>query len=104
MTEKKSGSIRKKAPSRGGKREGAGRPKGVPNKLTTQVKEAILEAFDKAGGVDYLARQADENPTAFMTLLGKIVPNEMKAEISGNPDAPLVTRIELVPLNDNSQD
>lgn len=57
---------------------GPGRPKGVPNKTTTQLKEAILEAAEKAGGehklVGYLQTQARDNPTAFMTLLGKVLP------------------------------
>lgn len=53
---------------------GPGRPKGVPNKTTTAVKEMVLEALDKAGGVEYLLKQAEDNPTAFLTLLGKTLP------------------------------
>ena len=48
---------------RGGKREGAGRKLGTPNKITTQLKEAILEAAHQAGGpggmVGYLKKQAN---------------------------------------------
>ena len=33
---------------------GPGRPKGVPNKLTGDVKAMILEALDRAGGASYL--------------------------------------------------
>lgn len=33
---------------------GPGRPKGVPNKLTSDVKAMILAALDKAGGAEYL--------------------------------------------------
>lgn len=62
---------------------GPGRPKGVPNKTTTAVKEAVLAALDRVGGVDYLARQAEENPTAFMTLVGKVLPLDVKAEATG---------------------
>lgn len=54
-----------------------GRPKGAKNKLTTDVKQMILAALDKAGGEKYLLQQAQENPTAFMTLVGKCLPKEV---------------------------
>lgn len=53
---------------------GKGRPKGAQNKNTKALKDMILNALDKKGGVDYLARQADENPTAFLSLVGKVLP------------------------------
>lgn len=56
------------------KQKGKGRPKGAPNKTTKQLKEMILEALDRKGGVDYLVAQAEENPTAFLTLIGKVLP------------------------------
>ena len=46
-----------------GKKYG-GRKKGTPNKTTHDMKSAILEAFDRAGGADYL------------TMLAKVLPNE----------------------------
>lgn len=51
-----------------------GRPKGTPNKVTADLKTMILEALEQKGGVRYLAEQADENPTAFLTLVGKVLP------------------------------
>lgn len=54
--------------------KGKGRPKGAVNKNTAALKDMILAALDKKGGIDYLSRQADENPTAFMTLVGKVLP------------------------------
>ena len=47
---------------RGGKRPGSRRKKGVPNKVTADVREAILKAFDLAGGVEYLCAVAREDP------------------------------------------
>ena len=51
-----------------------GSRKGIPNKVNTQLKEMILGALDGAGGQAYLQKQADENPVAFMTLVGKVLP------------------------------
>ena len=53
---------------------GPGRPKGVPNKATTEIRKAIVEAFDKAGGVDYLVNLAQTEPKTFIPLLAKVVP------------------------------
>ena len=71
---------------------GKGRPKGVPNKSTTAIKDMILKALDKAGGVDYLLKQSDENPTAFLTLVGKVLP----LQVAGDADNPIVHRVERI--------
>jgi hypothetical protein len=63
---------------------GVGRVKGVPNKVTKELKEMILGALDDAGGQRYLARQAEENPTAFLTLVGKVLPLSIKAKVDEN--------------------
>lgn len=63
--------------SRPGERRG-GRQKGTPNKVTAELKDMILQALDKAGGVDYLFAQSHDNPTAFLTLVGKVLPLQVK--------------------------
>lgn len=79
-------------------RPGPGRPKGSVNKTTALIKDAILKAAEKAGGkagmVGYLTAQANENPVAFMSLLGKVLP--MQVEGTGENGAIMVSRIELV--------
>ena len=52
-----------------------GRPQGCPpTRFPRRLKEMILGALDKAGGEKYLADQAKDNPTAFLTLIGKVLP------------------------------
>jgi len=58
-----------------GKKTG-GRQKGTPNKTTRDMKAAIIEAFERAGGVDYLHALANDEPRTFATLLAKVMPNE----------------------------
>lgn len=66
---------------------GPGRPKGAANKDNKALREMILQALDEqpGGGVGYLKIQASENPNAFMTLLGKVLPTTL----AGDPNAPL---------------
>lgn len=70
---------------------GKGRPKGSPNKVNASLKEMILGALHDAGGKNWLARQALENPVAFMALLAKLLPLELKQE-SAQPE-PLTIRV-----------
>jgi hypothetical protein len=68
---------------RGGKRPGAGRPKGSLDKGGRLIREMVCDALDRAGGVDYLQRQADDKPVAFLTLLGKVLPIQVTGEDGG---------------------
>ena len=58
---------------------GPGRPPGT-SKHTLILKDALLLAAQTAGGGgpdglhNYLARQAEANPTAFMAMLSKVIP------------------------------
>ena len=56
-----------------GKKTG-GRKKGSPNKLTASVKDMIMGALEDVGGIEYLKAQSISNPTAFMQLVGKVIP------------------------------
>jgi hypothetical protein len=66
--------------SQPGERRG-GRQAGTPNKIPKELKEMIREALDRAGGVDYLQQQATDNPGAFLTLVGKVLPKDVRAEV-----------------------
>jgi hypothetical protein len=78
--------------SKPGERRG-GRQKGTPNKVTGALKEMILKALDEAhpdGSVEYLKAQANANPTAFLTLVGKVLPLQVDAEHKGEIVAKVV--------------
>lgn len=59
------------------------RPKGSPNKITAEVRGMIRHAFIELGGKDWLVKQAELQPVAFMQLLGKLVPSEIVASVDG---------------------
>jgi hypothetical protein len=67
-----------------------GRVAGTPNKATVDLKGMILGALAGAGGEAYLQRQADENPSAFLTLVGKVLPTTLTGDGGG------ALRIEVV--------
>lgn len=60
---------------------GPGRPKGMPNKTTALIKDAIIQAAQNAGGdegmIGYLTEQAEKNPGPFLSLLGKVIPTQL---------------------------
>lgn len=68
---------------KGAKKVG-GRIAGTPNKLTQDLREMIKQAFHEAGGVQYLVTQSKLEPVAFMSLIGKVIPQEVKATVDGN--------------------
>lgn len=74
---------------------GKGRPKGSPNKQTAALKDMILGALSDVGGREYLATQAEENPAAFLTLIGKVLPTTLAGTGEGGK---IVHTIELVAL------
>jgi len=75
-----------------GQPKSGGRTKGTTNKLTADVKDMILAALDKVGGVDYLVKQSESNATAFMTLVGKVLPMQITGK-DGTPHNPPVITI-----------
>jgi hypothetical protein len=62
---------------------GPGRPKGSKDKFTS-LKESFLEAFKELGGtkalVDWAAKE--KNKGEFYKMITKLLPREIKAEVS----------------------
>lgn len=84
-------------------KEGAkigGRPKGVPNKITTELKQLVLRAMELAGDKDggdegalkYLVSRAKKNPVAYLALISKLIPSKVEAEV--NVTGQLAMRLE----------
>jgi hypothetical protein len=82
------------AGSKPGERRG-GRQKGSPNTLP-DLRALTLKALMQAGGVEYLTRQAAENPGPFLGLLGKVMPREVHAELTGELKIRAEVRRDLV--------
>ncbi len=84
-------------PTQIGRAKTGGRKKGTPNKTTALLKDAILKAATDAGDGDlsaYLLQQANANPTAFLGLLGKVLP----LQLAGDSDNPveMIHKIERI--------
>lgn len=80
-----------------------GRPKGAQNKNTLALKDAIMNAFKEVGGQSYLSRIAEDDPRTFCTLLGKVLPQEIKADIDANHKGlPETINIRVIDSGDKS--
>ena len=73
-----------------------GRQKGSINKINADVKGMIVGALNSGGGQKWLETQMEENPTAFMSLIGRIIPTTLQGD-KENPLFP--SRIELKIVN-----
>lgn len=81
--------VPKTAFKKGQKRvPGSGRKKGDVNKVTRSVKEALVECFDKMGGVEALVRWAKRNQTDFYKLWTRLLP----IQITGEGGGPVVVK------------
>ena len=73
---------------------GPGRPPGMANKITSDVRSMVLAALNQAGGVAYLTERAMDPRTAsaFLSLLGKVLP----LQITGEGGGAVAIRVEFV--------
>ena len=76
------------------------RPVGSTNHQSKALKEMVLATLDKVGGLEYLAKQAENNPTAFMTLLGKILPTQVTG--GDETDSPISHSLTVKFIHGNS--
>jgi len=57
---------------------GPGRPAGVPDKINRTIKDGILEAYERRGGVQWLLNLPDRE---FVRLLTKVLPKQVAADV-----------------------
>ena len=75
------GSFTKKNP-----RPGPGRPRGVPNKFSGELKEAILAGVNGShplGVSGFVLKLSIETPTSAAALLGRLIPVSMVGALGG---------------------
>jgi hypothetical protein len=82
-----------------GIKTGGGSRAGILNKGNQELKDMIRAALDDAGGQAYLARQAKENPTAFLSLIGKILPRDNNLNLGGEVKFDRIERL-IVPAKE----
>ena len=73
---------------------GQGRRRGSKNKTTVLLKEAIEESFANVGGAEYLTQMATLEPKAYLTLLAKVLPAKIEADVNVFQGTQLVERLQ----------
>jgi hypothetical protein len=85
-------------------KRGHGRKKGVPERNTRILRDALILAAEIAGGgnkdglVTYLSRVAVSHPASFVNVLGKVLPLEIKTNGASHITIEVVRRFEPLPL------
>lgn len=87
--------LRRKPPS-----AGRGRKKGELNKVTRSVKEALTAAFEELGGVPSLVKWGQTKPSEFYGIWARLIPSEVRAEISGPGGGPVTILVGYVGSTD----
>ena len=79
-----------------------GSRKGIPNRQTVAIKDAIERAFDKLGGTDYLVTVGRNDPRTFCALLSRLLPTKL-ANADGSPLLAALTELTDAQLEARTQ-
>lgn len=69
---------------RGGRRPGAGRPLGSPNRLTGAFREAVQVVYNDLGGHAAFLQWARDNPSDFYKIAARLIPTEIHHKEDNN--------------------
>lgn len=95
--------MEEKKENRGGRREGSGRKPGVPNKISSTVKQNVINVFDKIGGEEHMVEWAIENPNQFYNIYAKLMPTQSEIGTIDGQESPLNVTLNFVkPDNDRN--
>lgn len=83
----------KKTAEIGKGKAGPGRPKGMPNKTTQSVKDAIAAAADALGGAERLTQWAKEDPANERAFWATIYPKLLPLQVTGEGGTALQVQI-----------
>lgn len=73
-----------------------GRPKGSANKIGQKLQSMLNASLSRAGGIDYLVRQSEENPAAYMTMISKLLPKQVESTVTHDGDLKLSIPVDWV--------
>lgn len=59
----------------------AGKPKGARDKLDRSFVRALYKDF-KANGVDAIIKTREEKPEAYLNVIAKVLPKEVKGDVN----------------------
>jgi hypothetical protein len=80
-----------------------GRKKNVENVLTADLKALAMNTLDAVGGQAWLEEVARKEPVAFLGFLGKFIPKDVNAAITGEV-LHRISKIELIAPDVNGTD
>ena len=67
-------------PFQKGRAKTGGRQAGTPNKVTREVKDALMTALERVNPEDYFEGLAHESPELFVRLVAKLLPQKQEHE------------------------
>lgn len=73
-----------------------GRKKGTPNKNSLTVKESLKNVYERLGGDDAMLEWAAENPDEFYRHWIKMLPTEVRQDVTSSDGSMRPTVIEVV--------